>query len=198
MRMVAAGSALCVRGNHDDKLLRYLQGRNVAITHGLEESLAQLHHEPPEWREQVTHFLAALPLHYVLDGGKLVVAHAGLKEHLQGRVSERVRAFCLYGETTGESDAFGLPIRLNWAVDYRGRALVIYGHTPTVQPAWLNRTLCIDTGCVFGGALTALRYPSADLVAIPARRQYAIPKRPLAPAPTEANTAPQDPDTTYD
>ena len=181
MRMVEAGTALCVRGNHDDKLLRKLRGREVNISHGLAETLTQLATEPDGFVERVKGFLDRLPTHYVLDGGRLVVAHAGLKEKLQGRVSERVRAFCLYGETTGESDEFGLPVRLNWALDYRGRATVVYGHTPTVRPEWLNRTMCIDTGCVFGGELTALRYPGSELVSVPARREYAVPKRPLLP-----------------
>ena len=184
MGMVEAGTALCVRGNHDDKLLRKLRGREVSITHGLAETLEQLAKEPPEFTERVRAFLDGLPTHYVFDGGRLVVAHAGLKEKLQGRVSDRVRAFCLYGETTGESDEFGLPVRLNWALDYRGKAAVVFGHTPTTQPEWVNRTICIDTGCVFGGALTALRYPGSELVTVGARREYAIPKRPL-PAPDE-------------
>jgi polynucleotide kinase-phosphatase len=153
----------------------------VSITHGLGQTLEQLAAEPPAFAERVTAFLDRLPTHYVLDGGRLVVAHAGLKENLQGRVSERVRAFCLYGETTGESDEFGLPVRLNWALDYRGRATVVYGHTPTLRPEWLNRTICIDTGCVFGGALTALSYPGSELVSVPAPREYAVPRRPLLP-----------------
>jgi protein phosphatase len=183
MRMVEGGTAIGVRGNHDDKLLRKLRGREVSINHGLEQTLEQLAAEPPEFTERVKTFLDGLPTHYVLDDGRLVVAHAGLKENLQGRVSERVRAFCLYGETTGESDEFGLPVRLNWAIDYRGPATVVYGHTPTVRPEWLNRTICIDTGCAFGGALTALRYPGSELVSVPARREYAVPKRPLLPPP---------------
>ncbi len=93
--------------------------------------------------------------------GKLVVAHAGMKEAMQGRGSGRVRDFALYGETTGETDEFGLPVRYNWAAEYRGTAMVVYGHTPQPRPEWLNGTINIDTGCVFGGALTALRYPGA-------------------------------------
>lgn len=183
MRMVKAGHALSVRGNHDDKLARHLHGRKVVATHGLEESLAQLSQQSAVFNADALAFLDALPLHYVLDHRKLVIAHAGLKEHLQGRLSDRVRAFCLYGETNGCVDEFGLPVRLNWAADYRGRATVVYGHTPTLEPMWQNRTLCIDTGCVFGGKLSALRYPEMEIVAVPARQQYANPKRPLTPKP---------------
>ncbi len=180
MAMVAEGSALCVTGNHENKLLRALRGRNVKVTHGLAESLEQLEAEPEEFRTRVVDFLDGLVSHYWLDGGKLTVAHAGLKEDMQGRGSGAVRAFALYGETTGETDEFGLPVRYNWAADYRGRSKVVYGHTPVPEAEWLNGTICIDTGCVFGGKLTALRYPELELVSVPAARVYCEPVRPLA------------------
>jgi protein phosphatase len=181
MQMVDAGHALCVPGNHDMKLLRKLKGRNVQLTHGLAETLQQLEKEPPEFVRQVTKFLDDLVSHYVLDGGNLVCAHAGMKEEMQGRGSGHVRDFALYGETTGETDEFGLPIRYNWAADYRGRAMVVYGHTPVAEPEWLNRTINIDTGCVFGGRLTALRYPEKELVSVPARHTYYEPAKPFLP-----------------
>ena len=179
MSMVADGVALCVAGNHESKLVRKLQGRNVQVSHGLAESLAQLEMESPAFRQQAAEFLDGLISHYVLDGGGLVVAHAGMKAEYQGRASARVRDFCLYGETTGETDEFGLPVRVNWAASYRGRAMMVYGHTPVMEPAWLNNTINIDTGCVFGGKLTALRYPEKELVSVPAARVYYEPERPL-------------------
>ncbi|GAB4195172.1 MAG: polynucleotide kinase-phosphatase [Roseiflexaceae bacterium] len=179
MAMVAAGSALAVPGNHDIKLLKKLRGRDVQISHGLAETLEQLGREPASFHSQVARFLDGLVSHYVLDGGRLVVAHAGMRQELQGRSSARVRDFALYGETTGETDEFGLPVRANWAAEYRGRATVVYGHTPIPEPEWFNNTINIDTGCVFGGQLTALRYPERELLAVPARRVYAEPVRPL-------------------
>lgn len=179
MAMVAAGHARCVPGNHEVKLLRKLNGKNVKPTHGLQETLDQLATTSDEFRAEVARFIDALVSHYVLDDGKLVVAHAGLKAELQGRGSGVVREFCLYGETTGETDDYGLPVRYDWANDYRGRALVVYGHTPVPAPEWVNRTLCIDTGCVFGGALTALRYPERELVQVEAQRVYYEPHKPL-------------------
>ena len=180
MGMVAAGTAICVPGNHEQKLARKLNGRNVQLTHGLPETLEQLSHESDGFVGEVKAFIEGLVSHYVLDGGKLVVAHAGLKEAYQGRASGRVRSFALYGETTGETDEYGLPVRYPWARDYRGSAAVVYGHTPTVKPEWINNTICLDTGCVFGGELTALRWPTRELVAVPAAREYYAPVRPLA------------------
>ena len=181
MGMLSAGLALCVPGNHDVKLLRKLRGRDVQITHGLAETLAQLEGETPAFIGEVRTFLDGLVSHYVLDGGKLVVAHAGMKAEMMGRGSGRVREFALYGETTGETDEFGLPIRYNWAAEYRGAANVVYGHTPIPAPEWLNHTINIDTGCVFGGRLTALRWPERELVSVPARQTYTEPARPFLP-----------------
>jgi protein phosphatase len=181
MDTVATGIAFCVPGNHDTRLLRKLSGKNVSLTYGIAESLAQLESEPADLKERITTFINAMISHYVLDDGKLVVAHAGLPATMHGRGSRAVREFALYGETTGETDEFGFPIRYNWAADYRGPAMVVYGHTPTPEPTWLNHTINIDTGCVFGGNLTALRYPENQIVSVPAQRIYAEPVRPLTP-----------------
>ncbi|BCL34087.1 hypothetical protein NSMS1_05340 [Nostoc sp. MS1] len=181
--MVAAGTAICVPGNHENKLLRKLRGKNVKVNHGLEQTLEEIAALPEEIREpftkELTEFLDSLVSHYLLDDGRLVVAHAGMKQEMQGRGSGAVREFALYGESTGEIDEFGLPVRYNWAGDYRGEALVVYGHTPVPEAEWLNNTIDIDTGCVFGGKLTALRYPEKELVSVPAARVYCEPAKPL-------------------
>jgi len=185
MAMSQAGTALCVPGNHDIKLKKKLDGRDVTISHGLDRTLAELELQPPEFRTAVQEFIDGLVSHYVFDDGRLVVAHAGMKAEMQGRGSAKVRDFALFGETTGETDEFGLPVRYNWASEYRGSASVVYGHTPVPEPEWLNRTINIDTGCVFGGRLTALRWPEKELVWVPARATYAEPARPfLAPGAT--------------
>lgn len=177
--MVDSGTALAVVGNHDDKLKRHLSGRNVKPTHGLAETIEQLGSEPPEFLAEMREWLDGLLSHYLLDDGKLVVAHAGLKEEMQGRASGAIRSFCMYGETTGEVDEFGLPVRWDWASEYKGRAKVVYGHTPVLEANWVNGTICIDTGCVFGGKLTALRYPELELVSVDAEQTYYEPIRPL-------------------
>ena len=188
MNMVAAGTALCVPGNHDDKLKRALQGKKVTVSHGLADSLAQINALPDDERDafkrEYIAFAEGLVSHAWLDGGNLCAAHAGMKEEYIGRASGRVREFALYGETTGESDEFGLPVRYQWASDYRGKTSVVYGHTPVLEADWLNNTLNLDTGCVFGGKLSALRYPEREIVQVPARQTYAVSPRPM-PAQTE-------------
>ncbi|MDX3135040.1 polynucleotide kinase-phosphatase [Streptomyces europaeiscabiei] len=180
MSMVGSGDALCVPGNHENKYGRHLKGRNVQHTHGLAETIEQMEGESEEFKKQVREFIDGLVSHYVLDGGRLVVCHAGLPEKYHGRTSGRVRSHALYGDTTGETDEFGLPVRYPWAEDYRGRAAVVYGHTPVPTATWLNNTICLDTGAVFGGKLTALRWPERELVEVPAERVWYEPAKPLA------------------
>lgn len=183
--MVKSGAALCVPGNHEINFLRKLEGKDVRLVHGLAKTMREIEALPSEEKssfvEAAKEFIYGLVSHYVLDGGRLVAAHAGLKQEMQGRGSDRVRNFCLVGETTGEIDEFGLPVRCNWASEYRGQAAVVYGHTPAPEAEWLNGTINIDTGCVFGGKLTALRYPEKELISVPARRVYCEPLRLLAP-----------------
>lgn len=174
--MMNGGHGFCVMGNHDHKLLRKLRGHNVQITHGLEDTLAEIEALPedirPGFEQDLIRFLEQLPHHVILDEGGLIVAHAGLKEELHGTATDRTRAFALYGETTGQRDEYGLPVRGNWAARYRGEAMIVYGHTPVPEPHWENNAVNIDTGCVFGGRLSALRYPEKTVVSVCARNVY--------------------------
>ena len=192
--MLAVDSAMCILGNHENKLMRKLNGKNVKLNHGLEQTMAEIEAIPVAERDvattEINTWLKSLISHYVLDDGKLVVAHAGLREELQGRGSGYVRNFALYGETTGEIDfQFGFPVRYQWANDYRGKAMVVYGHVPVLEAEWLNNTLDIDTGCVFGNKLTSLRYPERELVSVEAKKVYCEPLKPLD---TEETQAPDD------
>ena len=182
MDMVKAGNAIAVPGNHDVKLLKYLRGKSVGMTHGIDKTVAEIEARGEAFKQEAADFIESLISHYVLDDGKLVIAHAGLKQAYIGRGSARVREFCLYGETTGETDSYGLPVRLDWAADYRGRATVVYGHIAAKEVKPLNNTYCIDTGCVFGGKLTAFRYPERELAEVAALRQYYEPVKPLEEA----------------
>ncbi|MGH6814763.1 MAG: metallophosphoesterase [Hyphomicrobiaceae bacterium] len=189
MALAAETGALCALGNHDAKFRRWLDGRHVNMTHGIDRTVEQFSAESAEFRAETAAFLDGLPYYLWLDGGRLAVAHAGIKEEMLGRTSGTVRAFCLYGETSGEKDRFGLTIRYHWALDYRGSTAVVYGHTPVPEAAWVNRTLCVDTGCVFGGKLSALRWPEKEIVSVPARQAYAVSKRPFGHPPPRPGAA---------
>ena len=174
--MVNAGQALCLEGNHEAKFLRYLMGKKVQRTHGFEQTVAEIEAlsaiEQVRVKSEAKAFIEGLFPYAILDRGRVIVAHAGLKSSYHGRTSGRVRSFALYGDTTGKNDADGLPERRDWAADYSGKSLVVYGHVPVKQAAFVNNTLDIDTGCVFGGQLTALRYPEREMVSVPAQAIY--------------------------
>jgi protein phosphatase len=186
--MVRAGTALYVPGNHCNKLLRHLKGNRVRVGHGLEKTLAEIEALPVRERRDLIELtkttIMTAPPYLILDDGQLVVTHAGIKEWMIGKVTKRIRDFCLYGDVSGALDERGLPVRRDWAQDYRGSASIVYGHTVHPTAEWINHTLNIDQGCVFGGQLTALQWPERTLVQVPARRAYAQADSPdLDPAP---------------
>ena len=180
MAMAETGAALCVEGNHDNKFGRWLDGANVQTGQGLQASIDQANAAGQAFKERAKAYVASLPSYLWLDGGALVVAHAGLREDMIGREGGKIRSFALYGDTTGEKDEDGYPIRGDWAADYSGEAAIVYGHVAAPGVKWVNNTICLDTGCVFGGELTALRWPERELVAVPAVREYYTPKKPLS------------------
>lgn len=166
--------ALTVLGNHDEKLKRWLLGRKINPAAGLQMTIQQIEDAEfsEDYRSILADWLGDLPTHYVLDDGWLILAHAGLAERFHGKESAEAEAFALYGERSGEIDTDGFPLTRDWAADYAGSAKVVHGHVVTDAPREKNNVISIDTGCVFGGALTAYRYPEGEYVAVPARRTY--------------------------
>lgn len=181
MGMCRSGHALAVQGNHEHQLSMALRGEKVKMRAGLGKTLAEFAAQPQEFRDDAVAWCAGLPSHLVLAGGALVVVHAGLAERFHRRHSRRVTALALYGEPIREKDEHGLPVRRLWANGYYGEAAVVYGHTPTSQAQWLRGTMCLDTGCVYGGALTALRFPEREVVSVPSRGEWFTLLRPLEP-----------------
>lgn len=170
--------ALCIRGNHEDRLVRVLReiskfgadALTFRLDYGLDASLSQILTEPAEFATSAIEFIDGLVPHYILDDGKLVVAHAGLPQRYHGVNSTESNAVAIYGETSDEVDDAGYPVRVDWASSYRGHAMVVYGHSPVALPVWVNNTLCIDTGCAYGGELSALRYPELEIVSVKSRQ----------------------------
>ena len=173
-RLCVRGYALTVVGNHDDRFLRWLCGRKVEIQHGLEESVAEFNAIPEgereRWREELIAFLSALPWALQIDGGRAIVAHAAWHAELHSeRSGDRIRAYTMYGPTTGRKTPEGFPERIDWAPGFEGPELVIFGHQVYDVPYRHEYAIGIDTGCVFGGALTALRYPALEFESVKSR-----------------------------
>lgn len=163
-------NAFYVPGNHCNKLYRYLLGNKVQTTHGLETTVSEFLSLDPKqknsFREKFLGMYDSSPLYHVLDQGRLVIAHAGIREDYIGKNNSKVKTFVLYGDITGQSNADGTPVRREWAKHYHGDAIIVYGHTPVKEPRIVNNTYNIDTGAVFGGKLTAIRYPEMETVSV--------------------------------
>ncbi len=181
MRMVDHGATFCVAGNHDLKFARYLSGEPLPMLYGLDTTVAEFARETEDVRQRTRAFLDSLPGQYVFDGGRLVVAHTGLPEHHHGVDTPDVRHLAANGTHEDSVDPNDIEKRHPWIVDYSGSAHVVYGHTPVLEAVWRNRTIGIDTGCVFGWRLTALRWPEMTLVSVPAERIHATRRRPFLP-----------------
>lgn len=163
-------------GNHCNKLYRYFSGNKVQVTHGLETTVAEFkaltRNEQKRMKAMFMELYEKSPLYLILDEGNLVISHAGIREEDIGKAPSKVKTFVLYGDITGEKHRDGSPVRRDWAKNYHGKATIVYGHTPVSQPRLVNQTYNIDTGAVFGGALTALRYPEMTLVSVPSTMPY--------------------------
>lgn len=174
--MTASGSAYYVPGNHCNKFYRYLNGRKVQIKNGLEKSVAEFDmldkHSSDRLKKGFIRLYETAPIYLILDEGRLVVAHAGIKESMIGNMSKEITDFVLYGDVSGELDEEGFPLRKDWASLYSGSALIVYGHTPVLEPVFVNNTINIDQGASIGGGLTALRYPEKEVVSVKSLDTY--------------------------
>ncbi len=165
INMVNNGTGMAVIGNHDDRLLRYLTGNEVDTTHGMQNTIAELKNQPESFKVEILNFLQNLPSHLVLDEEKLVVVHAAIKPEFINKNSKAVREFCMYGQTEGDLNSFEVPTRIfEWTKSFTGKTTIVYGHTPSWEVKKLSNTYCVDTGCVLGHKLTALRYPEMEIV----------------------------------
>ncbi len=170
------GTLYYAPGNHCNKLYRFFKGNKVELTHGLELTVSQWRAlektEQQHFKTRYLRFYEQLPLYHQLSK-ELIVVHAGLQEDMIGQpLSRRIITFALYGEITGNFHSDGRPVRGNWARRYSGQPWIVYGHTPVASPYFCRHTVNIDTGCIFGGALSALRYPEMEICSIASKQPY--------------------------
>lgn len=175
-QLMKANKAFYSPGNHCNKLYRFFLGNKVQVTHGLETTVAEYEALTVEKQEEIKKMFIWLyessPLYQVLDNGKLVVAHAGIRQDYIGKTGNAVKTFVLYGDITGKKNPDGTPERRDWAKHYNGKALIVYGHTPIKEPKRTKKTINIDTGAVFGNKLTAYRYPDDEIISIESSLPY--------------------------
>ena len=170
MNQVAYGNGFCVHGNHCNKLYRYFLGSKVLLTHGIEETVRELNTLSKEnrakFRNRYIQMHESQSFYLLLDKGRLVVVHGGLKKEQVGHFSNKIRNMCLYGEVTGITNKEGKPQRFDWALEYKGTYFIVYGHTVKEEAKIINNTIDIDQGCVYGGYLTAFRYPEKEIIQV--------------------------------
>lgn len=175
--------AYMIDSNHGWKIARWLDGKKVTLSHGdewIEEAFSAFSHEYTdkqieEIREDWKTILLNAPSHYVLTRNGIktaIIAHAGIKDKYIGKESAGISDFTRYGETLG-MDSDGKPIRGDWYRKHLSKELIIWGHDPKPEPLVVNNTINIDQGVVFGGKLTAIRYPEREFISVKAQQDYA-------------------------
>ncbi len=170
MNLVASGQSIAVRGNHDDALLKALSGDKVRLDKRLKRTISSITRRGEEFVRRVRTFLAHMPCEFEYNQ-ELKVVHAAAQH---GAAKPIARKLALFG---GESKVNSAGRIQGWATQYQGphRVLVV-GHRTVdkvtrVKAASGTQIYFIDTGCVFGGQLTALRYPELTVVQVRRNRK---------------------------
>lgn len=176
MDMFAAGRARFVLGNHDDKLKRWAMGRNVQVRHGLDKTVDDIERMEID-RNKIIEFFEQMPYFLSIDDNRLIITHAAWRERFfeYSPFDKKCRSWCLFGPTTGKRLDNGLPDRIDWVANREikeSSPLIVYGHYAYDKIREENRTVGIDTSCVFGGSLSAFQYPEMKVVQIKSRQVY--------------------------
>ncbi len=159
-----ARDAWAVLGNHDARLLKARRGQAPGSEH---EGLV------PTFREEDWAYLEALPLWLRLDEGTVVV-HGGLVPGIALERQERRHLLTLRSLRDGRpsSKVDGTP----WAARWPGPEHVLFGHDAVRGLQLHPHATGLDSGCVYGGQLTAALWPERRLVTEPARRVHREPR----------------------
>ena len=162
-----------ILGNHELRLLRYKHnGRKSQLKEYDRSTLEQLTRS--DWD-----YLEKLPEHRFGPDKNTVFVHGGFlpSEPWQNQNIDTITTIQVIDRSGNPAKRSDAPDGSPWAEKWHGKPFVIYGHTP--RPKVLSRpgSIGIDTGCVYGGHLTAYIVESQKLLQVPARKAYAYSKR---------------------
>ncbi len=182
-RLKKEGNFIEVKSNHNKKFYRWLKGKNVNVSFGMqktvEEFLSLPESEQEKLRKEYISYYEKCPLYLIIntEKEKIVVAHAGIKDEMIGKTGKKVEAFVLYGETTGRYTEKGFPERVDWTKNRKvdeNSPVIVYGHVVFDEPYINNKCYGIDTGCVLGNKLTAYIPLEDRFIFEKARKTYFI------------------------
>lgn len=188
VELVKVLGAKCALGNHEDNHVRYAAHEARRRATGKKNPMKRdaafkdTHSKLAESRLGLIPFMQSFPhfirLKYVgPQHSDVVVLHGGLlpghtPESMDWKKIIRVRNVHVDGKFANLDECSNDPSLPFWTELYDGDDWIIYGHAPFLNPRVQNRTVGLDTGCVYGNRLTGIKLPEMELVQVDARREY--------------------------
>ena len=166
LEYVRSSKAHVVRGNHDDKLIRFLKGNKVK-------------QGEPWWPDAAPYLVWMDSFSWVVITPDATGVHAGLldkHEHTFDKSMMYIRYVnpegrqVQLGKETAEDEFWTERYDRN---PYLGR--VVYGHQPWPDVRFTANTVGLDTGCVFGGWLSTYCPETGNVIQVRAKKRYAEP-----------------------
>lgn len=151
-----------VVGNHDRRIRQSLRGEPVPLTKAQRKAIQELEGAPDKYAQ----YLRSLP--YTIDLGDYLVVHAGIRPGVS--LNHQMATDLTEIRTMGADPARRKGTA--WYDVYRGAQTILFGHWPGREPKRATHAIGLDTGCVYGGHLTAYVIETAQFVSVPAREAY--------------------------
>ena len=151
-----------VLGNHDLALRRRWNGEKFK----LKPSQKPTHKDLKKEKDRYLPLLNQLP--FSIDLGTHLVVHAGLRPGIEfcSQTTEDMTELRTLGEDRASRKGTA------WYDVYDGEKIVLFGHWPATEPRRGKKAIGLDTGCVYGGQLTAYIVETRELTSVPARQVY--------------------------
>ena len=165
LEIVTKLKAICLLGNHELGFLKYLESNQFPRRSQFEEVITDLGHDLPKWRA----WMKGLPTFYETE--QFLIVHAGIipgvkVQDIPANIITRVRTWDGSGkDLNNKKDP-------PWYDFYAGDKLIVYGHWANQGLLIRENTIGLDSGCVWGGALTAVILPERKIVQVKSKRAY--------------------------